>query len=136
MRRGRCYLPASWLAEAGVTPGELVDAPAPGTIAVARRLEAKARGALDRVPEYLDLIPMRRVRYRLFCLWPALWALASLRHARRDPDFPWGPRRPRMPRAEIWRTALASSVAVHHPAMLHALYARTAAPKASIPASR
>jgi len=128
VRRGRCYLPASWLAEAGITPGELVDCAAPGAFVIARRLESKAREALARVPDYLDLIPVRRVRYRLFCLWPALWALASLRHARRDPDFPWGPRRPRLPRAEIWQAALGSTLAVHHAATLRRLYALTARP--------
>jgi hypothetical protein len=61
-------------------------------------------------------------------LWPALWALGSLRHARLDPDFPWGPRRPRLPRAEIWRAALGSTVAVHHRATLRGLYALTARP--------
>ncbi len=122
VRRGRCYLPASWLADAGITPRELVDRAVAGSLAVARRLESRARDALARVPDYLDLIPVRRVRYRLFCLWPALWALASLRHARRDPDFPWGPRRPRLPRAEIWRAALASTLAVHHAATLRHMY--------------
>lgn len=122
IRRGRCYLPASWLAEAGITPRELVARAVPGSLTVARRLESKARDALARVPDYLDLIPVRRVRYRLFCLWPALWALASLRHARRDPDFPWGPRRPRLPRAEVWRAALGSTLAVHHAATLRHMY--------------
>ena len=60
------------------------------------------------MPAYLELIPLRHVRYRLFCLWPALWALASLTHARRDPEFPWGARRPRLPRGELWRRAVAS----------------------------
>lgn len=128
VRNGRCYLPASWLAEAGVTPRDLVDSGGRGTIAVARRLERKAREALARVPDYLNLIPLRRVRYRLFCLWPALWALGSLRTARRDPEFPWGPRRPKLPRAEVWSAALASTFAVHHPAALRSLYARTAGP--------
>jgi phytoene/squalene synthetase len=123
VRRGRCYLPASWLTEAGITPRELVDHPSPSTLAVARRLESKAREALVRVPDYLDLIPTRRVRYRLFCLWPALWALASLRHAGRDPEFPWGPRRPRLPRSQVWGAALSSTLAVHHPATLRRLYA-------------
>jgi farnesyl-diphosphate farnesyltransferase len=141
VRRGRCYLPASWLADAGIAPPDLVDHASPGALAVARRLEAKARGALAQVPDYLDLIPARRVRYRLFCLWPALWALASLRHARRDPDFPWGPRRPRLPRAEIWRAALASALAGHHAATLRALYASAERPDADgagppTPASR
>ncbi len=130
VRNGRCYLPASWLAEAGITPRDLVDRAGPGTLAVARRLERKAREALARVPDYLDLIPVRRVRYRLFCLWPALWALGSLRHARRDPEFPWGPRRPKLPRAEVWSAAFGSTLLVHHAATLRGLYALTARPAA------
>ena len=145
VRRGRCYLPASWLEEAGITPGQLVGRPGSGPLALARRLESKAHEALARVPDYLDLIPVRHVRYRLFCLWPALWALASLRHARRDPEFPWGPRRPRLPRAEVWGAALSSALAVHHGTTLRGLYdltGRTAAKPArsggnpSIPPSR
>jgi farnesyl-diphosphate farnesyltransferase len=130
VRRGRCYLPASWLDEAGITPAELVDDARSGASEIAVRLESRAREALARVPDYLDLIPVRRVRYRLFCLWPALWALASLRHARRDPEFPWGPRRPRLPRAEIWRAALGSTLAVHHTATMRRLYTLTARPAA------
>lgn len=126
VRRGRCYVPASWLAGAGLTPRDLVDRAGPGTIAVARRLEHKARAALAQVPGYLELIPLGHVRYRLFCLWPALWALASLRHARRDPEFPWGPRRPRLPRAELWGSAFGSALAVHHAGALRRLYAATA----------
>jgi farnesyl-diphosphate farnesyltransferase len=128
VRNGRCYLPASWLAEADVTPRDLVDRAGPGTLALARRLERKAREALARVPEYLDLIPVRRVRYRLFCLWPALWALGSLRHARQDPEFPWGPRRPKLPRAEVWSVALGSALAGHSSATLRGFYAFTGRP--------
>lgn len=131
VRRGRCYLPASWLAEAGIAPRDLVGRAGPGTVAVARRLERKARAALAQVPEYVELIPLRRVRYRLFCLWPALWALASLNHARRDPEFPWGPRRPRLPRAELWGAALGSALAVHSAGALRRLYAATARPAAA-----
>ena len=58
-----------------------------------------------RVPDYLATVPARCVRYRMFCLWPALWAAASLRHARRDPAFPWGPERPRLPKSELWSLA-------------------------------
>jgi farnesyl-diphosphate farnesyltransferase len=108
VRRGRCYLPASWLDEQGLAPADLVSRDRPGVRALARRLEAKALASLARVPDYLDLIPARHLRYRLFCLWPALWAARSLRHARRDPEFPWGPRRPKLPRSEILRSSLAS----------------------------
>ena len=78
------------------------------------------------MPDYLDLFPVRMARYRLFCLWPALWALGSLRHAHHDPEFPWGLRRPRLPRAELWRVALTSLLVAHHGATLRRLYAAAA----------
>jgi farnesyl-diphosphate farnesyltransferase len=103
VRRGRCYLPAEWLRAHGLTPLDLVGSPRPATEELARRLEGLARAALARVPDYLDTIPARAHRYRLFTLWPALWALASLERALSDPSFPWGERRPRMSRARLWR---------------------------------
>jgi farnesyl-diphosphate farnesyltransferase len=108
LRRGRCYVPATWLAEHGLTPRELVERERPEVRALSARLESKALEALSRVPDYLDLIPARHVRYRLFCLWPAVWAVRSIRHARRDREFPWGPRRPKLPRQEIVGTTLRS----------------------------
>jgi farnesyl-diphosphate farnesyltransferase len=98
----------SWLAEHGFAPADLVGRDLPGVRALAARLEARARGALARVPEYLAVIPLGALRFRLFCLWPAVWAAGSLTHARRDPEFPWGARRPRLPRGELWRRALGS----------------------------
>jgi farnesyl-diphosphate farnesyltransferase len=112
VRRGRCYVPDSWLKEVALVPADLVERERPEVRQLAARLEAKALAALARVPEYLDLIPTRHVRYRLFCLWPAVWAVRSLRHARRDREFPWGPRRPRLPRQEIYRTTLRSLLTV------------------------
>ena len=123
LRRGRCYLPASWLAESGAHPSELVDRDRPESRALARRLEDKALGALARVPDYVDAVPARHLRYRLFCLWPALWALGSLRQARLDPQFPWGPRRPKLPRAELWRSSLASLLTADHGGQLRRLWA-------------
>jgi farnesyl-diphosphate farnesyltransferase len=122
VRRGRCHVPAAWLAEHGLEPRDLVDAERPGVRAVAERLEGLARAALARVPDYLDLVPAREARFRLFCLWPALWALGSLRHARRDPEFPWGARRPRLPRTTLWSVALRSLVAARDGASLRRLY--------------
>ncbi|HEY2954242.1 MAG TPA: squalene/phytoene synthase family protein [Candidatus Eisenbacteria bacterium] len=108
VRRGRCFVPASWLAEHGLRPRDLVGRDHPGVRALAARLESRARSALACVPGYLALVPLAAVRYRLFCLWPAVWAAGSLTHARRDPEFPWGARRPRLPRAVLWRRAIAS----------------------------
>ncbi len=122
LRRGRCHVPAAWLEAHGLAPADLVDGSRPGVRELAARLEALARAALGRVPDYLALVPARHVRYRLFCLWPALWALGSLRHARRDPEFPWGVRRPRLPKSDLWGAALGSLFAAHRDDSLRRLY--------------
>jgi len=114
VRRGRCYLPAAWLGEHRLAPRDLVERDRPEVRALATKLESKALAALARVPDYLDLIPARHVRYRLFCLWPAVWAVRSLRHARRDREFPWGPRRPKLPRQEIYGATLRSLLTAGH----------------------
>lgn len=109
--RGRCYLPANWLAAHGLTPATLA-AGAPRAREIAIRLEALAHAALDRVPDYLDTIPPRHVRYRIFCLWPALWARASLRLAHREPRFPTHADRPKLSRGELWGSAARSLLVV------------------------
>jgi len=113
VRKGRCYLPASWLARHGLAPADLANPARPEAREIALRLEALAHAALDRVPDYLETIPPRHVRYRLFCLWPALWARASLRIAHRDPEFPWSARRPRITRGELWSAAARSLLVAH-----------------------
>jgi farnesyl-diphosphate farnesyltransferase len=122
VRRGRCHVPSAWLSAHDLAPGDLVDGSHPAVRDVAARLEGMARTALERVPDYLALVPARHVRYRLFCLWPALWARASLRHARRDPEFPWGRERPRLPKTELWGVALRSLLEAHGDRSLRRLY--------------
>jgi farnesyl-diphosphate farnesyltransferase len=107
VRRGRCYLPATWLARHALSPADLAGGHAPAARELALRLEALAHAALDRVADYLDTLDRRHVRYRLFCLWPALWARASIRIAHRDPAFPLEGR-PRLTRAQLWTTAARS----------------------------
>ncbi|MGH7741303.1 MAG: squalene/phytoene synthase family protein [Candidatus Eiseniibacteriota bacterium] len=111
VRRGRCFLPAAWLAEWNLTPRDLVGSPRPGQRELLERLEILARRALAVVPEYLERVPRRALRYRLFCLWPALWAAASIGRARREPEFPWGERRPRLSRTRLWSLAAGSLIA-------------------------
>jgi farnesyl-diphosphate farnesyltransferase len=118
IRRGCCFVPGEWLRELGLAPADLVGAPRPEQRVLLDRLELLAREALARVPEYLDAVPLRSVRYRLFCLWPSLWAAASLRHARRDPGFPWAAERPRLPRSRLWSIALGTLLTAHHPRSL------------------
>jgi len=113
VRAGRCHVPASWLAEFGLAPGDLVGAAGPEVATLAGRLADRARAALDRVPDYIATIPSRHARYRMFCLWPTLWAAASLEHARRDPSFPWGDTRPKLPKHRLWSLAGAALVRGH-----------------------
>jgi farnesyl-diphosphate farnesyltransferase len=125
VRQGRCHVPADWLAAQGLAPGELTGPARPEVDRLARRLEDLARAALARVPDYVDLVSPRALRYRLFVLMPALWALASLEHARRDPEFPRG-RRPRLPRAALWHETVRGLLG-HRGAALARL--RAAAPR-------
>jgi farnesyl-diphosphate farnesyltransferase len=113
LRRGRCYLPADWLAAHGLAPRDFLGGPRPEAREVALRLESRAHDALDRVADYLETVPGRFVRYRLFCLWPALWARGSLRLVHRDPHFPFRAERARLSRGQIWSAAARSLLVAH-----------------------
>jgi len=123
VRRGRCYLPGEWLARLGLAPADLAGGEAPAACELALRLEALAHAALDQVADYLDTIAPRHVRYRLFCLWPALWARASIRVAHADPRFPLLGR-PKLTRAQLWSVAARSLLVLHSRAGTRRLLAR------------
>jgi len=110
IRAGRCHVPASWLARHGLTIRQLLGH-SDRARELSLRLAGLAHDALDRVPDYLDTIPTREHRYRLFCLLPALWARASLRLAMREPEFHAIARRPRLSRASVMSEALMGFVA-------------------------
>ncbi len=126
LRRGRCYLPAAWLAADALTPRELVGAPHRALPALAARLETLARAALLHVPDYVARVPRAHTRYRLFCLWPARWALRSLARARHVTDFPWGPARPRIGRMTLAVDAAVAWLGVGDDARMRRDYARLA----------
>jgi len=110
IRAGRCHVPASWLARHGLTIRQLLS-DSPGARELSLRLASLANYTLHRVPDYLDTIPTREHRYRLFCLLPALWARASLRLAMSEPKFHSRVRRPRLSRASVMSEALVGLVA-------------------------
>jgi farnesyl-diphosphate farnesyltransferase len=110
IRAGRCHVPASWLARHGLTIRQLLSG-SDGARELSLRLAGLAHDALDRVPDYLDTIPTREHRYRLFCLLPALWARASLRLAMSEPEFHSRVRRPRLSRTSVMSEALVGFVA-------------------------
>ena len=83
---GRCYLPADWLNELGLTPHDLSD-PRVGLAArpvMARGVEL----ALEHFAEaerYVAAIPSSCVRLRLAAIWPLLMGLATLEKVARNP---------------------------------------------------
>lgn len=108
LSRDRCHVPASWLATHAIGPHELGGRGAAAARELALRLGGLAHAALDEVADYLEQVPSHHLRYRLFVLWPALWARASLRVALADPGFPTGSRRPRLSRHALWSSAIGS----------------------------
>lgn len=79
LRIGRCYLPVSLLAQAGLTPEALLSPEAsrqamPVLHALIGETLARYRDALD----YMLAIPRRALRLRLACIWPILIGLETL----------------------------------------------------------
>jgi len=85
----RALLPACHLLdECGVRPAELVDRECGASTLLARRLEARALEALACVPDYVDAVPVRHLRYRLFCLCRRSGPRLAASRAPRS-SFPW-----------------------------------------------
>ena len=79
LRRGRCYLPAERLAEAGLEPADLL------TPANEPRLRSLYHGWLDAAQahlaagwDYTCALPRRQFRVRLACAWPVLIGVQTL----------------------------------------------------------
>ena len=96
LRLGRCYLPQTQLARAGLSPADLLAATnpaAPGAPdpAATRPLLAWAiRRALQHyaaAAEYTLAIPRRCLRLRLAALWPAIIGLSTLALLARHPSW-------------------------------------------------
>ncbi|MBM4124742.1 MAG: squalene/phytoene synthase family protein [Nitrospira sp.] len=88
LQRGRCYVPASLLTDAGLTPQDLLDK---AHFAKARPvLDKLLKMALDHLDQgwlYTMAIPRREVRLRLACMWPILFAGATLQRLASSPDW-------------------------------------------------
>jgi farnesyl-diphosphate farnesyltransferase len=88
LRMGRCYLPARELAEAGLSPRDLLDpASAPAAGPVFWRWMEVALEHYRAAQEYVLAIPRRCLRLRLAALWPVLIGLATLGRLRRVENF-------------------------------------------------
>lgn len=79
LQRGRCYLPAALLREAGLGPHDLLNRESLSNLRpLLRKLVTTALDHLDQGWLYTMAIPRREVRLRLACMWPILFAGATL----------------------------------------------------------
>ncbi len=105
-RRGRCYLPANKLSEAGLEPSELLE---PGNEPKLRPVYnfylGKAADLLASGWAYTNSLPRNQLRLRLACAWPVLIGLKTLGRLRTarvlDPQT-----RVKISRAEVYRIIL------------------------------
>lgn len=77
--RDWCYIPATFLQQAGIDPARLSGAPLTEHSALlTRHMAFTALGHLRRGLEYILLLPRRWRRIRLFCIWPLWMAMETL----------------------------------------------------------
>jgi len=104
LQRGRCYVPASLLQEAGLTPGDLLRKDnLPKAKPILDRLVRLALEHLDQGWLYTMAIPRRDVRLRLACMWPILFAGATLQRVAASPDWLNPSVTVKMPKGQIYR---------------------------------
>jgi farnesyl-diphosphate farnesyltransferase len=125
LRIGRCYLPATMLAQAALTPGDLLQ---PGTSARARPLMfGLVRIALDHFRAAIDYtfaLPRLSVRLRLACLWPILIGLETLELLVANDDW-LDPARPsKLTRNDVYRILACSTLAATSNTLLNAWFKR------------
>lgn len=111
VRRGRCYIPATLLAEAGLSPQDLLDEQADSAFRpVMRRLILMARDHLDHGWQYTMAIPRREIRLRLACMWPLLIGLRTLQKLWEAPKVLASAKPIKISRGEVYRMIAATTL--------------------------
>jgi farnesyl-diphosphate farnesyltransferase len=104
LQRGRCYIPEPMLREAGLAPTDLLKKDVlPAFRPVLQRLIAVAMDHLDQGWLYTTAIPRREFRLRLACMWPILFAGATLQLVSASPDLLDPSVTLKIPRGQVYR---------------------------------
>ncbi|MBI3357012.1 MAG: squalene/phytoene synthase family protein [Nitrospirae bacterium] len=104
LQRGRCYIPETMLAEAGLTPQELLDQKnLPRLKPVLNKLVRMATEHLDQGWLYTMSIPRYETRLRLSCMWPILSAGESLKLVMNSPDLLNPAVKVKIPRSKVYQ---------------------------------
>ena len=85
---GRCFIPADLLNKYGITLEEFFNSEKkPQIKAVYSELISRAEEHLKAAVKYIESVPVRLWRIRLFCIWPVVLAVATLNGIKRDLDI-------------------------------------------------
>ncbi|HEX7768058.1 MAG TPA: squalene/phytoene synthase family protein, partial [Nitrospira sp.] len=104
LQKGRCYIPEAMLAEAGLTPRDLLDQTnLPRFRPVLSKLVRMATEHLDQGWMYTMSIPRHEMRLRLSCMWPILSAGESLKLVLQSPDLLNPAVKVKIPRSKVYR---------------------------------
>lgn len=117
LRNGRCYLPLSQLAGAGLRPGDLLNSAHESRFRpIYDRWLTLAESHLRAGWEYTNALPRRAARIRLACAWPILIGLRTLNRLKvepiLDPD-----RRIKVSRPEVRHIMLRTALLYPFPAV-------------------
>jgi len=125
LRRGRCYIPETLLAEVGLKPADLLE---PRVLSQFKPVLVQLlRIALDHLDQgwlYAMAIPRREWRVRLACIWPILFAMKTLSRISLSADVLNADMRIKMTRSEVYREMALASVALGSRLLLTAHYGR------------
>ena len=104
LQKGRCYIPEPMLAEAGLTPQDLLDqSNLPRVRPVLTKLVRMAVDHLDQGWLYTMAIPRYETRLRLSCMWPILSAGESLKSVLHSPDILNPAVKVKIPRSKVYQ---------------------------------
>jgi farnesyl-diphosphate farnesyltransferase len=104
LQKGRCYVPAPMLAEAGLTARDLLDQQNRTRFQpVLSKLVRMALEHLDQGWLYAMAIPRYETRLRLSCMWPILSAGESLKLVMTSPDLLNPAVKVKIPRSKVYQ---------------------------------
>jgi farnesyl-diphosphate farnesyltransferase len=104
LQKGRCYVPAPMLAEAGLKPRDLLNQENLSRFRpVLSQLVRMATEHLDQGWMYTMAIPRHETRLRLSCMWPILSAGESLKLVMNSPDLLNPDVKIKIPRSKVYQ---------------------------------
>lgn len=128
-RRGWCFIPTTFMDEAGVSPADFESAAKADAVhrAVLPVL-VSAAGHLERAWAYLERFPVEEREIRLFLAYSLFFALETLGLVAKNPAALVSPKKLKISRLDVARLVAELNAVIGRPAALEKFYRKTAAP--------